>query len=464
MKSPISLALALVFLMGLLTPYEAGAQQTNADGVFYIIQSGDTLSTIASRFGLTVDQIVAANDLINPDQISAGTQIKLPGVDWVRGVLDTRLVNFGETMRTLSRRYEVTFPTFSRLNGAVSPGQLFVGYPAMLPTETGEFLAGDRAVLATEETSLELTAAAGMNVWMVAGQNRVAGTARMLAGDVLILPGTTGTGPGALPSPISRLSLEPLPLVQGKTTVIRASAAGEPLTLSGALVDRPLTFYTQDIGELVALQGVHAMLPTGLYPFAIEGTLADGSGFSYSQLIAVQSGGYESESLTVDVDYLDDPQSQSENEFVAEVIAPHSLIKLWDGFFVLPTPYGDTINSYFGTRRSYNDSPFDYFHTGVDWGGGLGTPVLAPAHGVVVFAGELVVRGNATIIDHGWGVYTGYWHQEEILVQVGDEVVPGQTIGMVGTTGRSTGAHLHWEVWVSGVQVEPLDWLFRTYP
>jgi murein DD-endopeptidase MepM/ murein hydrolase activator NlpD len=83
---------------------------------------------------------------------------------------------------------------------------------------------------------------------------------------------------------------------------------------------------------------------------------------------------------------------------------------------------------------------------------------------VVVFAGALEVRGNATIIDHGWGVYSGYWHQSEVFVQVGDWVEPGQVIGAIGNTGRSTGAHLHWEIWAGGISVDGLQWLENEYP
>jgi len=74
------------------------------------------------------------------------------------------------------------------------------------------------------------------------------------------------------------------------------------------------------------------------------------------------------------------------------------------------------------------------------------------------------VRGNATIIDHGWGVYTGYMHQSEMYVKPGDRVEKGDVIGLVGGTGRVEGPHLHWEVWAGGVQVDPLDWLGQVYP
>jgi murein DD-endopeptidase MepM/ murein hydrolase activator NlpD len=61
-------------------------------------------------------------------------------------------------------------------------------------------------------------------------------------------------------------------------------------------------------------------------------------------------------------------------------------------------------------------------------------------------------------------VYSGFWHQSKIDVQVGDRVESGQAIGVVGGTGRATGAHLHWEIWVNGVQVNPFDWLQQEYP
>jgi murein DD-endopeptidase MepM/ murein hydrolase activator NlpD len=75
-----------------------------------------------------------------------------------------------------------------------------------------------------------------------------------------------------------------------------------------------------------------------------------------------------------------------------------------------------------------------------------------------------VVRGQVVVIDHGWGVYTAYDHLSQILVQVGQAVQPGQVIGLGGATGRTTGPHLHWEVWVGGVQVNPVDWLRQAYP
>jgi len=278
---------------------------------------------------------------------------------------------------------------------------------------------------------------------------------------VLLLPGTNQPGPGALPSPLT-ISVTHGRFIQGKTTVLEIGAEGLPLEIEGEFIGKPLRFFDHE-GQLIALQGVHAMTEPGPYMLTLTGKVG-GDEFSFSQFVRVEDGGYERESFSVDPTYLDQTVDKAESAFVAALTAGATPEKLWNGYFIKPTPFDIFINSYFGTRRSYNGSEFDYFHAGLDFGGGTGTEVICPANGVVVFAGPLDIRGNATIIDHGWGIYTGYFHQSEMMVKEGDTVQEGQIIGIVGNTGRSTGAHLHWEVWAGGVQVEPWDWLVEQFP
>ena len=85
--------------------------------------------------------------------------------------------------------------------------------------------------------------------------------------------------------------------------------------------------------------------------------------------------------------------------------------------------------------------------------------MLVPGNGVVVLAEALQVRGNAVVIDDGGGVYSGYWHMSELGVAVGQSVQVGDVIGLVGNTGLSTGAHLHWELHIYGVAVDPTQFL-----
>jgi murein DD-endopeptidase MepM/ murein hydrolase activator NlpD len=137
--------------------------------------------------------------------------------------------------------------------------------------------------------------------------------------------------------------------------------------------------------------------------------------------------------------------------------------RLWDEeWFRLPAV--GVMASGFGTLRSYNGGDYDTFHSGADLSGPTGTPIYAPANGIVVDTGLLDVRGYVTILDHGRGVYTGYWHQSAILVEPGDEVVTGQQIGAIGNTGLSTASHLHWEMWVNGVQVDAMQWVRESFP
>jgi murein DD-endopeptidase MepM/ murein hydrolase activator NlpD len=108
-------------------------------------------------------------------------------------------------------------------------------------------------------------------------------------------------------------------------------------------------------------------------------------------------------------------------------------------------------------------SPFGWrwgrMHTGVDLGAPYGTPIKAAAAGTVIYAGWLGGYGNLTVIDHGGGLATAYAHQSSIAVAVGQQVAQGEIIGNVGSTGHSTGPHLHFEVRVNGQPVDPLGYL-----
>ena len=108
-------------------------------------------------------------------------------------------------------------------------------------------------------------------------------------------------------------------------------------------------------------------------------------------------------------------------------------------------------------------SPFGWrwgrMHEGLDLGAPYGAPIAAAAPGTVIYAGWLGGYGNLVVIDHGGGVATAYGHQSRISVSVGQQVAQGETIGYVGSTGHSTGPHLHFEVRVNGQPVDPLGYL-----
>ena len=121
-------------------------------------------------------------------------------------------------------------------------------------------------------------------------------------------------------------------------------------------------------------------------------------------------------------------------------------------------PVRGYISSGFGDRESPFDSGNE-FHEGIDISAPSGSTVAAAAEGVVTFAARNNDLGNAVTIDHGYGIVSRYGHLSEISVHVGQKVMAGERIGLVGSTGRSTGPHLHYEVVVNGYKVNPIKYL-----
>ena len=128
----------------------------------------------------------------------------------------------------------------------------------------------------------------------------------------------------------------------------------------------------------------------------------------------------------------------------------------WTAPFLRPRT--SAVSSGFGTGRTFNGQVTSR-HLGVDFRGALGAPIHAANRGVVVLIDTFFLGGRVVYLDHGGGVTTGYLHLSKALVTVGDTVARGQTIGLVGATGRVTGPHLHWTARYGGLTVNPLDLL-----
>lgn len=438
----------------------------------YTIRPGDSLGYIANLFGTTIEEIVNLNNLTNPDLISPGQIIKIPSFAGYAGNLNLVATGVGETYSMLPVKYSTDVQTLVKLNNLLSPTQVYAGSELILIQPSDELPLIPIAKVDSKHTFLESAIRNNLNPFSLAMVNQLPGYASSPSGSVIFWRSSSSVSELSLFAPdFKKVIFTPLPLSQGITVSITLNS-DQQLKLTGEIDSIPIVFFSDDVGSYYALQGIHAMAKPGLVDFTIKAVLPDGEEHTYSQQILLVPGLFDEDPpLNVDPATIDPAVTQPENELVRSIISNITLVRYWNEKFTSPAYYQE-YNSLFGTRRKYNDDPNQYFHTGVDFAGGMTLPITAPAPGKVVFAGPLTVRGNAVFIDHGWGVYSGFFHQDTILVKVGEMVETGQQIGTVGNSGRvngagdyqGAGAHLHWELWVNGVQVDPLDWLSIQYP
>ena len=214
--------------------------------------------------------------------------------------------------------------------------------------------------------------------------------------------------------------------------------------------------------------GVFAVpLNAALGPETLTVTLLDTAGAPLASLDA----GYEVVDLGRAIDYLTLTPEQA-SVLTAEASAREAALRgeqfaefdhevRWAGSFA--PPVAGPLTSAFGVGRSFNGGPVGGFHGGADFGGAEGTPVLAAGPGRVSWTGAMPIRGNTVLLDHGAGVKTGYHHFSRIDVGVGDVVEAGTQLGAIGATGLVTGPHLHWELTIWGVNVDPVTWLSEAF-
>jgi hypothetical protein len=179
--------------------------------------------------------------------------------------------------------------------------------------------------------------------------------------------------------------------------------------------------------------------------------------------VAVPVGDFIRQTVTIAPDkaFLIDPEL--ERAELARLESLDGIVtteRLWDAF-QLPLP--STLTSPFGAFRTFNQT-MQTRHTGWDMRSTLGMPVMASAAGTVAYAGWMEIRGNYVMIDHGYGVYSGYAHFSQVHVTRGQTVAAGQILGTTGNTGRTSGPHFHWEMAVNGEWVDAVRFLQMWLP
>jgi murein DD-endopeptidase MepM/ murein hydrolase activator NlpD len=458
LRPVIAIILVFTFIFTCLPVQPVAAQ---SGGVYYIVQNNDSLTSISQNFHTTPARIALANYITDVNFLAPGTRLYIPGFDDLSGLLTQTTVAVGETPLSLMRKSHSDPTAFYRLNFLTNPDAISVGYK--MYTLTSESPSTDvRVPVSSGKTALELSVENGVNPWTTLAANFLAGTWDVLPNDILYLPSSTDqTAEQVLPG-VSNLALNTLQ--QGKTAIFTAQVSSD-VQLSGTLDGYTLNLYPQSDGSTLALQGIPRMTVPGPVSLVLTVTQADGSSYSFQQNLLVKKVDYGYDApLTVASETVDPAITGPEDSFLFKMVAPSTATQMWNGQFTPPVVDPNCRPDTFGKLRSFNGSDYIYWHSGVDFCGGVGDKIFAAANGVVVFAGPLDVRGNATLIDHGHGVYTGYYHQSEIDVKEGETVTAGQQIGLIGATGRVTGPHLHFDVLVGDVQVDPDEWLAGTMP
>jgi murein DD-endopeptidase MepM/ murein hydrolase activator NlpD len=262
-----------------------------------------------------------------------------------------------------------------------------------------------------------------------------------------------------------KLTVDVLPrqVLQGHTWLVRIRT-DEPASVDAHFGDRDLPISVGN-GYGWAIIGFSPSADPVTVPVTVDGRDLAGNQAQISQPVQVAAEDFNRDEVDVPANLanlLSGEVRSEEDKRLAEYYKPVSPEKLWEGRFQLPVT-GQIITP-FGTLRSYNNGPVVGAHQGVDIVAPSGRPVLAPARGRVYKVEQVQLRGNMVILDHGLGVYTTYAHLSAVDVKVGDMVERGQAFAKVGSTGLSTGPHLHWEMWVGGANVSAIEWTERDIP
>ena len=240
---------------------------------------------------------------------------------------------------------------------------------------------------------------------------------------------------------------------QGETVVLRALYAdGAELSAESNLGFSPRFFSAGD-GSQIALLPVRYTTPAGVYGLTV--TAGDEV---LTREIVVEQREFEVQYLEMDAATAEETAlSAAANAEWEEKVEPLKAVadpaQYWENPFLQPV--SGEITTQFGCIRYTNGDPTPSRHGGIDIAAKTGTDVLAANNGRVLFAERIQLTGNTVVIEHGYGLKSFYYHMDSLSVSAGDAVKKGDKIGEVGTTGYSTGPHLHFALAVNNVFVNP---------
>lgn len=247
------------------------------------------------------------------------------------------------------------------------------------------------------------------------------------------------------------------PVAQGEVIQIVVRGPKDGSRVKGFWGRQALEFFKLEEEKYGSLLGIDLKLSPGTYPLEVQVDSPGNSPTTYRTSIEVVSKDYGEQRLTLPENMVNLDQDtlkrvRQEGAEFTNLWDIHTPRRYWYGNFVPPVPGKTT--TVFGLRRVLNGEPRSS-HSGVDLHAVEGEPVRAANHGRIVLVGDFFFHGKSVVIDHGWGLYTMYFHLSRVNVAEGDLVGKNYVIGLAGSTGRATGSHLHWGVRLGTARVDP---------
>lgn len=505
MKHGIVRFLVIILAGALSTSFASLAQEEN-ESVFavHVVQRGENLFRIALQYGLFAEQVATANGITDSNSIIVGQRLIIPLATVSSDQRLAHTVSAGETLASIAAAYSQTEADLLSLNSLESAEAIYVGQelvivrgeteaettPTTAPStgaepsieiqpltapapgsDGGHTFArfGDPVepflyTVRSGDTLFEIALRYNQTVEALVRENNLLDPGLLRVGQQLIIPGIQLPRLAQdLPDTVAAFTIDPQVLETGRSVRIELRTS-ESASVSGQFLGQELrVIEREDARRHNIIVGVPMFTEMAIFPLTLQLQLGESEPVDIAANLQVVGGGYGYQTITIsNNDLLAPAVEEEEIERLTQLMSGFSPDRYWVNSLSLPA--AAAMNAVYGTLRSYNGGEYSRYHRGVDFAGAPGTSVLAAADGTVVMVDRLRIRGNSTIIDHGWGVYTLYAHQQETLVQLGEVVASGQVIGTVGSTGRSTGPHLHWELWLNGVTVDPLQWVQEVFP
>ena len=220
------------------------------------------------------------------------------------------------------------------------------------------------------------------------------------------------------------------------------------------LAGRTIELFPQEDGGSFGLMPIPVLEKPGVYNLEL---LNDSGAVVENRQVRIENAHYPSQNLVIAKAIAGLKPSPGEQQTVSAFRTTVSAVRYWKEPLDPPVP--GCLTSLFGVQRLHNGKPTGDYHAGVDQRGAAGTPIHPVAAGVVKIVEKWNLRGGTVAVDHGQGMESIYLHMSGFVAKEGEHVGINDVLGYIGSTGRSTGPHVHWTLYVNGVPVNPGQWM-----